>query len=65
MGPQVLGTTGSTGARVHATMVPRAQEIGPTVDSRPEIPLLGRSDLEDPCSQVVEGKRYTYRLRLA
>ena len=26
------------------------------MDSRPEEPMLGRSDIEDPYSQVVEGK---------
>ena len=53
MGSQVHGTTGPW---AHATTGLRAQEIGRTVDSRPEIPLLGRSDIEDPCSQAVEGK---------
>ena len=53
MGPQVHGTTGPW---VHATTGPRAQEIGRTVSSRPEIPLFGRSDIEDPCSQADEGK---------
>ena len=62
-GPRDHGLHGPTGARVHATTGPRAQEISRTVDSRPEIPVLGRSDIEDPCRHAVEGKRYTYRLK--
>ena len=33
--------------------------VGRTVDSRPAAPMLGRSDIEDPYSQAVEG---TYML---
>ena len=56
-GPRDHGLHGSTGPRVRATTGPRTQEIGRTVDSRPEIPLFGRSDIEDPCSQAFEGKQ--------
>ena len=52
----------STGPRVHTTTGPRAPKINRTLDSRPEIPLQVRSDIEDPCSQAVEGKKYTYML---
>ena len=47
----------TTGPWVHGITGPRAQElVGRTVDSRPEAPMLGRSDIEDPYSQAVEGK---------